>query len=232
MIRFNINDIDQYDIKKELLEHGLIHLSCDAPLTLEEFKNIGRMLGKPLIAKRHTLDKERHVQYVSDKGLFSNDDVDWHNDWSYGEGNYFGTILYNQKNGHLSTTDFVDMRLAYDSYEYKEELENLQGDYFPPQYLHETCFTPRMLKILEKAKVTRSFAHKHHVTGDTVMYISPGTLQSNLDISKYVKHCEQQPIYRHHWKENDILIYDNIRVMHRRHAFEGERELWRIQFWI
>jgi len=228
-IRFD--EIWHVNLLDKLLEHGLIIVSCNKNISLDEFKIIGKKLGKPLIAKKHTLDDERHVQYVSDKGLFSNDDVDWHNDWSYGEGNYFGTMLYNNKNGHLSTTDFIDMRKAYEDYPDKDFLHNTEGTYFPPQYLHETCFTPRMLKILEKAKVTRKFAHLHHATGDHVIYISPGTLQNDIDVNSIVKYCEQN-IYEHNWKKNDILIYDNIRYMHRRHAFEGERELWRTQFWI
>ena len=229
MLKVEYDNLASTDIVKELHTHGLIIVKCNKQLTLEEFKNI--KLGKPLIAKRHTLDDERIVQYVSDKGLFSNTDVDWHNDWSYGAGNYFGTTLYNHKNGHLSTTDFVDMRKAYERYEDKEYLHNVIGEYFPPQDLHESCFTPRMLKILEKAKVSRKFAHTHHITGDTVMYISPGTLQTDIDISKLIEHCEQD-IYEHHWQDNDILIYDNLRYMHRRNAFEGERELWRTQFWV
>ena len=32
------------------------------------------------------------------------------------------------------------------------------------------------------------------------------------------------------WGDNDMIIYDNLRVMHKRDAFEGERILWRIQF--
>jgi hypothetical protein len=140
-------------------------------------------------------------------------------------------MLYNHKNGHLSTTDFVDMRDAYERYENKDYLRHTTGEYFPPQDLHESCFTPRMLKILEKAKVARQFAHLHHATGDTVMYFSPGTLQTDIDVSDLIAHCEEK-IYEHHWQDNDILIYDNIRYMHRRHAFEGERELWRTQFWI
>jgi len=231
MLTLNLSNIDDYDLSVELLEHGLIILSSDKKLTLDEFKAINNRLGKPLIAKRHTLDSERHVQYVSDKGLFSSDDVDWHNDWSYGGGNYFGTTLYNHKNGHLSTTDFVDMRHAYETYQDKDYLHNTSGEYFPPQELHESCFTPRMLKIIEKAKVSRKFAHLHHATGDLCMYISPATLMGNIDVSDLVAHCEKN-IYEHEWQDNEIVIYDNIRYMHRRHAFEGERELWRIQFWV
>jgi len=225
-------DIDSTNLKKDLLTYGLLYIPCKNALSIDEYKILTSKLGKALIAKKHTLDEDRYVQYVSDKGLFSNTDVDWHNDWSYGAGDYFGTVLYNNKNGHLSTTDFVDMQHAYDSYIDKDYLHNTCGDYFPPQDLHESCFTPRMLKILEKAKVTRKFAHTHHITGNTVLYFSPGTLQSDIDVTALINHCEQQDIYKHHWQDNDILIYDNLRVMHRRHAFEGERELWRTQFWI
>jgi len=224
-------DIDSVNLKKDLLTHGLLYITCKNAVSIDEYKNLTSKLGKALIAKKHTLDEDRHIQYVSDKGLFSNTDVDWHNDWSYGAGNYFGTMLYNHKNGHLSTTDFVDMRDAYERYENKDYLRHTTGEYFPPQNLHESCFTPRMLKILEKAKVARQFAHVHHATGDTVMYFSPGTLQTDIDVSDLIAHCEEK-IYEHHWQDNDILIYDNIRYMHRRHAFEGERELWRTQFWI
>ena len=95
-------------------------------------------------------------------------------------------MLYNHKNGHLSTTDFVDMRDAYERYENKDYLRHTTGEYFPPQDLHESCFTPRMLKILEKAKVARQFAHLHHATGDTVMYFSPGTLQTDIMLKMVV----------------------------------------------
>lgn len=231
MIKINFEEAKNINLADSILEHGLIHITCNKKLSLDEFKSLTVKLGKPLISKTHTLDDERTVQYVSDKGLFLKDDMGWHNDWSYGEGNYYGTILYNNKNGHLSTTDFVDTLKAYESYPDKEELESLEGEYFPPQYLHDNCFTPRILKLLEKAKVVRKFAHTHHVTGDKVLYFSPATLQSDIDITHILKHCEKD-IYVHNWEDNDILVYDNLRMMHRRHAFEGERELWRTQFWI
>ena len=88
-----------------------------------------------------------------------------------------------------------------------------------------------VFQIIEKAKVSRKFAHLHHATGDLCMYISPATLMGDIDVSDLVAHCEKN-IYKHEWQDNEIVIYDNIRYMHRRHAFEGERELWRIQFWV
>jgi alpha-ketoglutarate-dependent taurine dioxygenase len=228
----NFEDITSVDLNKDLLCHGLIHIKCKNAISINDFKDVTSKLGKPLIAKKHTLDNDRTVQYVSDQGLFSNDDMGWHNDWSYGAGDYFGTILYNNKNGHLSTTDFIDMREAYNNYLDKEYLHNTKVSYFAPEYLQESCFTPRILKILEKAKRVRNLAHQHHITGDTVLYFSPETLRTELDVTPLVKFCEKQKIYKHYWQDYDILIYDNIRCMHRRYAFKGERELWRTQFWI
>ena len=56
MIRLNLNDIEEVNLMEELLEHGLIILSSDKKLTLDEFKAINNRLGKPLINKKYTLD--------------------------------------------------------------------------------------------------------------------------------------------------------------------------------
>jgi len=34
------------------------------------------------------------------------------------------------------------------------------------------------------------------------------------------------------WEPYDILIWDNLKMNHKRVAFEGERLLWRTQFLI
>ena len=33
--------------------------------------------------------------------------------------------------------------------------------------------------------------------------------------------------YKHEWKDNQILVWDNLKMNHRRFSFEGERMLWR-----
>lgn len=38
-------------------------------------------------------------------------------------------------------------------------------------------------------------------------------------------------VYRHHWKENDILIIDQRMCIHARTPYEGERKMWRTGGW-
>lgn len=230
MKQYNFSDLKDIDIRQSVLEHGILIIKNSKSLEVEEYEDIVSQLGRVVHVKKHGLNDSRSIQIVSETEMFGNGDVEWHNDWSYGRGNYYGTMLYNKFNANKSTTDFVDMKLAYDEYPDKEELDLLEGSYFPPD-IYDYCFTEQEKRILEKVKKTRKFAHTHHITGEKVLYFSPGSLQSDIDVTHLIEHCEKY-IYRHTWEDNDILIWDNIRTMHRRHAFEGSRTLWRTQFWI
>ncbi len=227
---YDITAFESLNIQEEILKHGLIVFKGNRSLDVKDYEQMSTRLGKLVHTKNHVLNKNNTIQIVSETDLFIDGDVEWHNDWSYGRGNYFGTMLYNKLNGEKSTTDFVDMKDAYQTYPNKQELEDQEGTYFPPD-AYNYCFTEQQKRILEKRKQTRKFAHTHHITGDKVLYFSPGSLQTDIDVSHLITHCEKN-IYEHQWEPNDVLLYDNIRVMHRRHAFTGSRTLWRVQFWI
>ena len=226
-----------YDLRKSLLNNGLVKVSCPNPLKLEEFEALSESLGKPLVTDRHVLNDKRTVQELSNNGLFSNDDVGWHHDWSYGRGNYFGTILQNVKNAHLSPTWFCDMSKAPQSL--KDDYVGMIGSYYPPVDLLDKCFTDRQLKLLSKQKVTRPFIINHHVTNEEILYysistiqeVSPKLLWEDLEFNNIKEWIEENAII-HEWEDNDILIWDNLKMQHKRVAFEGERMLWRTQFII
>lgn len=218
------------DLRKKLLKHGLVKVSCQRPLELLEFETIASSLGKPLVTDRHVLNEKRTVQELSNNGLFGDGEVKWHHDWSYGRGNYFGTILHNVKNAQLSPTWFCDMSKAPDIL--KHTYRDAIGEYYPPQHLHDVCFTERQLKILEKQKVSRPFVINHHVTGEEILYCSFGTIQNHDWDTKPIYDWVENNCYKHEWKDNDILIWDNLKMNHKRVSFEGERLLWRTQFLI
>ena len=205
-------------------------VSCQKPLELNDFERIAESLGKPLVTSKHVLNKKRTVQELSNNGLFGDGDVDWHHDWSYGRGNYFGTILYNVKNAELSPTWFCDMSKVPDSlkYIYKDAV----GEYYPPTHLHGQCFTEKQLRILKKQAVTRPYIINHHVTGEKILYCSIGTLQNHDWVLTPLREWIEENAYKHIWEENDILIWDNLKMNHKRESFEGERLLWRTQFLI
>jgi len=215
-----------------LIKNGLEKFTVVDDFTPDAFKVLVMYHGEFFSTEKHILDDEGYIQLVSHDGLFERDEVPWHNDWSYGVGQYNGTALYNFFGGHLTPTWFIDMKKAYDELPDKEKYENVIGTYFPPENLQDKCFTERQLRYLRKNKTQRPFIIEHPITKDKMLYFSPGSLiETNVavDIEELTKHCEQFE-YPIHWKDNEILLYDNLRMMHRRDAFEGERILWRIQF--
>ena len=214
----------------KFFENGIEKHNAD--LTPETFKDYIFGYGKFFSTEIHILDDEGYVQIVSHDGLFERDVVPWHNDWSYGVGAYHGTALYNFFGGHLTPTWFCDMKLAYDNLPDPEKYENVVGTYYPPENLQDRCFTEKQLRYLRKNKTQRPFIIEHPITNEKMLYFSPGSLvETNVevDIEELIEHCEQFafPMF---WGDNDMLVYDNLRVMHKRDAFEGERILWRIQF--
>lgn len=229
MITLRLED-DLNNLRDKLLEHGIVKIKCSKSLTIEEFELIATSLGKPLVTDKHVLNTNRTVQELSHNALFGNDDVEWHHDWSYGRGNYFGTILYNVKNAHLSPTWFCDMSKAPN--ELKLLYKDAVGSYYPPIHLQDKCFTEKQLRILEKQKVKRSFIINHHITNEEILYCSIGSLQNNSINVTPIKEWIEENSYRNDWADNDILIWDNLKMNHKRIAFEGERLLWRTQFLI
>ena len=154
---------------------------------------------------------------------------------SYGKGEYYATILYNVKNGDLSPTWFCDMANAPE--ELKEKYKTFRGEYHPPGYLHNGCFSERQLRALRRLKVTRPFVFEYN--GRSVLYCSLATITeaknsletsdlNSLDFEDIRKYVDKDN-YKHDWEPNDILIWDNLRMQHKREEFKGYRELWRIQ---
>lgn len=229
MIELDFKDIELDEIKKTICQEGLIVIrNCN--IDLQKFEQISEHLGKTLVTDKHTLNQKRTVQKLSNDGLFGSNDVDWHNDWSYGRGNYFGTILYNVSNANFSPTWFMDMSTL--PQEFYKKYETQVGHYYPPADLHDSCFTTRQLALLKKQKIERSFVFNHPVTDETILYCSPGTIRDcDIDLSDIILYVNKHS-YQHNWEENDILIWDNLKMMHKRSAFNGDRLLWRSQFII
>lgn len=225
-----VEEYSSVDLRDLLLKFGLVKVRMNRQLTIDEFEDIASRLGKPLVTDKHVLNDNRTVQELSNNGLFGDGDVDWHHDWSYGRGNYFGTILHNVKNAELSPTWFCDMSRAPDVL--KHIYKDAVGEYYPPTHLHGQCFTEKQLRILKKQAVTRPYIINHHVTNEEILYCSIGTLQNHDWVLTPLREWIEENAYKHEWEPYDILIWDNLKMNHKRVAFEGERMLWRTQFTI
>lgn len=242
MFEIEYADIKNNNLNDLVLEHGLV-IVRNAELQMQDFENIANGLGRLLKTHLHAINENRNIQELSNNELLRDGDVDWHNDWSYGRGNFYGTMLYNVKNAHLSETWFVDTSKVPEWL--KDEYKDCVGYYWLPQFDGEVqafntdseirkCFTEKQLKILEKYVQQRPFVQNHFKTGEELLYCSLGTLQkmdNEREVDTFRKYCDENN-YKHQWKEGDILLWDNLKMIHKRFAFAGDRMLWRTQFTI
>lgn len=214
------------EIKFLIYKHGLVIVK-NTDLSLENFDLFINTLGEPLSVKKHYLNKNRTVQNVSNTGLFSNNYVEWHNDWSYGTGDYFGTALYNAYNADLATTSFVDMSKLPDFF--YNFYKNKKASYELPPSL-SSCVTSAQFKFINKIKKERPMVFNHPITKEKLLYCSPGTIVNPPSyLYKLIRYVENIK-YDHIWQKNDLLLIDNLKMMHKRQSFVGSRILWRIQF--
>lgn len=219
-------------IKQEFFEKGFVKRNFG---TLDEgtFIQIAKSLGKLLPIGRHNLQGSRYIQNVSEDGLFRREEVPWHNDFSYSIGDYDGTILMMKSFDSNVPTYFADTTLIYDTLEedLKEELSSIKCSYLAPSHYHD-LLSESQLKLVLKKTVSKPLIIKHPVSFKKCLYFSPATLHratKSFDLEKLVSAAEKikVPMY---YENNDIVIFDNLRWMHKRPAFEGHRQLWRISF--
>lgn len=221
-------------IKADFFEKGFVHIRCEEPMSESDLLALAERFGPLLAGERHTREHPA-IQIISDTGLFGDQDLPWHNDFSYGEGGFFGTLLCNRRNGEAAATSFVDMAVAAAALPTAERkrLRAVTGHYYLPAAMMSDFYSDKQERSMNRARSTRPLVFDHPVTGRAVLYFSPGTLRrvrgGEVDVGGLIRHCEAFA-FDHRWQPNDVLIYDNFRVMHRRPPFEGKRELWRIQF--
>ncbi len=217
----------------KVLKNGFVTVKNNKELSVEEFGSFAKSLGKPLVTERHIIDDGRFIQQIKATELLAAGEVEWHNDWSYGRGDYFWTVLYNKKNAHITPTTFIDMKIALEELDTSDDLDGIDGYYYPPKHLHY-CFTEKQLRVLTKQNIHRPIKFTHPYTSEEVLYFSPGTLVKTskpVNIDKLLTHCLQFK-WDYNWNDNDIIIWDNIRTMHKRCEYSGNREIWRTQFKI
>ena len=225
-------DIDR--IGSDFLDKGFVHIRSEQSMAAADLLALAETFGPLLETDKHTPEHPA-IQIISDTGLFGDQDLPWHNDFSYGEGGFFGTLLCNRRNGEAAATSFVDMEVACAALPDDEQarLRSLTGYYFLPADLMSDFYSSKQERSMKRARSVRPLVFDHPRSGRPVLYFSPGTLRrvrgGEVDVDRLIRHCESFA-WDHRWQPNDVLLYDNFRVMHRRPPFIGERELWRIQF--
>ena len=220
-------------MKDEFFKKGFVRRNF-GKISFDDFCLLGQMLGKPLPVGKHNLSGRRYIQNVSPDGLFRREEVPWHNDFSYSTGNYDGTMLHMESFDIKVPTYFVDTHELYLMLndDEKSEYSDIICRFVAPAHYHD-LLSDSQLKLVNKNVIEKKLIIEHPVSGVKTLYFSPATLfdsTKEFNLKKLLNWSEEKK-FLIEYSLNDIIIFDNLRFMHRRpHFEEGNRRLWRISF--
>lgn len=148
----------------------------------------------------------------------------WHTDGSFRSTPTFLTLLYAKTHPRIGgDTLFADMQTAYETLDAatKANIENLMA-------IHSYDFLFKQLQTNAKSQpdIIHPLVKTHPVTHKKALYLNElclhridqiPTEQSEKLLNELYSHASNKSfIYTHQWQENDLLIWDNASVIHRR----------------
>ena len=192
----------------------------------------GNRFGNEALADISNLDENGELLAADDRrrhyGLANRL---WHTDASFVEPSGRYSLLSARAIPPVAAdTEFADMRAAYDdlSPELKETIESLRAH-------HSIAHSRQVLGFefapeeAEKLKgVIQPLVRTNPVTGRRALYLASHASrivewpvpEGRLLLQELIEHATQrQYVYRHHWRAEDLVIWDNLATMHRGRPF-------------
>jgi alpha-ketoglutarate-dependent 2,4-dichlorophenoxyacetate dioxygenase len=206
--------------------------------------SIGASLRKPgeyrlptTFADVSNLDKENKVYQREDRRrLFAIGNRLWHSDSSFKPVPAKYSLLHARaipdRDGN---TEFADMRTAYDALDdkTKTEIEGMicrHSQIFSRKSVGFEAFDEE--ERIRMAPVRQRLVRTHPSTGRQSLYLSShaGEIENlplpeaMLLLKDLTEHATQrQFVYPHEWRTNDLVIWDNRRLMHRARPFPEDQ---------
>lgn len=191
-------------------------------------------LAAPELVDVGNLDEDGNIQAADDpRRAFNKGNLLWHTDASFDAVRATYSILA----GHRmppggADTEFADMRAAYDALpdETKKRIEGLEAE-------HSVWYS-RMLGGMdepsEEVQATRPPAQH------PLVQVNPRTGRRSLCLASHASHIvgwprdegralldeltahatQPQFVFRHQWRNNDVVMWDNLQTMHRGTPFD------------
>jgi taurine dioxygenase len=176
---------------------------------------------------------------------------DWHTDMSYNAMVAFANVLYAievpYRDGRpLGATEFCDMAAAYAGLPaaVREQIEGCQAWHDFSKFWDKMRSRPGStraalteLQRRTKPPVLQPMVIKHPLSGDKMLYVNPGYAMSiegmeptaSADLLDYLFAHQTQHCFRYtfDWSPGDVLLWDDLRTIHRAVAdySAGERRL-------
>jgi taurine dioxygenase len=249
------NNLDSLaSMTKDLLtKHGIVLLK-NVSLSTSEYISFGQKIGqiRPFVDATYHHPKHPEIFVVSntknDGEKIGMDRVGyyWHSDSSFLSNPLPITMLYAQKVPEAGgETAFMDMSEAYRNLPLKMQNE-IRGLYAVHEGKWKYIITEKdlgysideIIKQDEAALPTPihpvSFIHPY--IKSTCLYLSEGIANQITEVNKgniiqrlWELIHEKCLSYTHQWKEGDVLLWDNRRMIHRAFpAIQGERMMFRL----
>lgn len=238
---FDLRSLDDNDIRqiRALWLQYQVLAFPDQPLTHEQLLNFTRTIGDfgvepyvaPLRDQEHILEIRREPsEAISPFG------ASWHSDWSFQEQPPAATILHAKiippTGGDTLYADGYAAFAALDTDE-QQYLKTLTGIHSARRpYSHEGFQAgggeERSMTILPSDSALETMEHPlvrtHPETGRDVLWVNSvytigikGMTDDEAQhlLNRLFRHATSEPfIYRHHWQENMLTIWDNRSVQH------------------
>jgi taurine dioxygenase len=162
----------------------------------------------------------------------------WHTEASYAKVMGYVNVLHALKvpvrDGRpLGATEFVDTRAAYDGLpqgmkdRLKDATATHEGQKYGDQLRAAGSKRPKYNEATaaRKVPVSHPVVLRHPLTGAAALYVNPGFTaridgvppEESEEILGFLFDHLMKPAYRHvyTWSEGDVLIWDNLRTLHR-----------------
>jgi taurine dioxygenase len=226
------------EIKAAWAKHGVVAFP-DQPLSLEAQEAFTEQMGgfghdpyiKPMAGHPNVLELRREPDEKA-----TNFGAGWHSDWSFQEAPPAATLLHSKVVPPVGgDTLFVDAVRAYEALSpaFQALLAPLQAIHSARQsYGTQGVFAKdtkkRTMEIIVSedadAALTHPLVRTHPVTGKKALFVSPvytvgvegmTTPEAKAILAFLFAHLTQDEfIYRHKWREQMLLMWDNRCTMH------------------
>jgi taurine dioxygenase len=169
-------------------------------------------------------------------GSLGDGELRWHTDQSYTPRPVFGTLLYGVEiPDDGGATWFCDLAAAYGAMpaELRAEVEGETACYsgMKPESARRMKMRPDQIARIPDQR--HPLVRTHPYCDRNSLYISPNHIvqigdrdhdQTEAMLERLVAWADRPDFtYRHQWRVNDVVLWDNASVMHRREAFPGEQ---------
>jgi alpha-ketoglutarate-dependent taurine dioxygenase len=236
--------VDEFKIN--FLEEGVTFLESSNFTNYE----LANMLGEPFKYRPEKSpyyfeDQEGFDLRVSNvNGILGNAQISWHQDHSHKKGIWYGGILRGIKNSHFSDTVFCDLEKLFNDLSIQQQkkaetikiTQSINKKYENiKEFNNLACHMDNVDYRLAKRIVERDMVILHPNRKTKILSLSPefailkpedqDFFEEILDLAKNEKY---HLVFK--WKDGNVLAFDNLKFMHKRDSFLGDRILTRTLF--